>query len=182
MRSESSKVHPLFSCVSSLPSTITQCSRTCMPCSPECAAVGDTGKIGGAGTGTTDHSHDDHGHAHGDNDPAEGETSRYSIQTCFDLLGELCKFNPEAVALVEQLPFFPHESCGDSAGTAAAPVTSACSGSVVEDLLKAACGRLIDSNVFLRSLVLTFDAFRNTEFAGLLERSQVCDDTRCSTT
>ena len=63
--------------------------------------------IAGAGAGNAE------GKSAADEDAAtEGETSRYSIQTCFDLLGELCKFNMEAVLLLEHLPYFPHSPRG----------------------------------------------------------------------
>ena len=120
----------------------------------------------GAGCGDAGH---DHGHGDADGDAAaEGETSRYSIQTCFDLLGELCKFNIEAVMLLEHMPYFSHDPA-ELAASAVPPSTN----NVIADLIRAACGRLIDSNVFFRSLFLTFEAARGTEAALLLEKSQV---------
>ena len=44
---------------------------------------------------------------------------------------------------------------------------------VMSDLLRAACGRLIDSNVFFRSLLVTFEAAQSSDVATLLPMSQV---------
>lgn len=97
----------------------------------------------GAGAGAGASGGDSAGEGEGE-DGSESETSRYSIQTAFDLLGELCKFNVEAILMLDHLPFFP------------AGVNTPHPGAI-SDILRALCGRLVDSNVFLRSLLLSFD-------------------------
>jgi hypothetical protein len=59
--------------------------------------------------------------------------SRYSLQTTFDLLGECCKYNPEALHIL-------------------------CAALTADNLLRfvrVMVGRIVDSNVFLRSIMLT---------------------------
>ena len=75
-----------------------------------------------AGSGDGDACHDD-----------DDGSSRYNLQTLFDLLGECCKYNPEGLFIL----------------------TSALTPEEQLRLMRVACGRIVDSNVFLRSFMLT---------------------------
>jgi hypothetical protein len=60
-------------------------TRVTLCCDTEVAAAGTGAKAGDSGDGDGD----------------DEESSKYSLQTAFDLLGEVCKFNIEALVIME---------------------------------------------------------------------------------